>query len=551
MSVFDSSVEADRRMPTDRNTAIPDMKAWTSAYLRQAALADWTCALAAGALAARVRFGGPAYLPLPYLSLTCGLPVAWWMSVLLIGGYDTRFIGLGSDEFRRILGAAVNLTAGVAVVSYAAKLDLARGYLAIALPSATVMDLTARYLLRKRLHRRRVRGWCVRRVVAVGHAAEVARLVTVLRRDTYHGLAVVAACLVDAREGGQPDGAAGVPAVRVPAACAPVACASVACASVACASVACASVAAAPVAGVPVAAAPVAAAPVAGVPVAGVPVAGGLCDVAAAVRRFGADTVAVLACPEMDGGRLRELAWELEKTGTDLFVAPTLLDVAGPRTTIRPVAGLPLLHVDHPELAGTRQAVKSVFDKTCAAVALLVLAPLFAVIAISIRLADHGPVLFRQTRIGKNGQGFTVYKFRTMVPDAEQRKSELATFNEATGVLFKIRRDPRITRTGACLRRWSLDELPQLINVLIGDMSLVGPRPALPAEVAGYSGHMRRRLVVKPGMTGLWQVSGRSDVSWEEAERLDVHYVENWSLALDLQVLWKTGSAVIRGSGAY
>ncbi|HEX9358561.1 MAG TPA: sugar transferase [Streptosporangiaceae bacterium] len=478
-------------MPTDRNTAIPDMKAWTSAYLRQAALADWTCALAAGALAATVRFGGPAYLPLPYLSLTCGLPVAWWMSVLLIGGYDTRFIGLGSDEFRRILGAAVNLTAGVAVVSYAAKLDLARGYMAVALPSATVMDLTARYLLRKRLHRRRVRGWCVRRVVAVGHAAEVARLVTVLRRDTYHGLAVVAACLVDAREGGRPDGAAGVR------------------------------------------------------------VAGGLCDVAAAVHRFGADTVAVLACPEMDGGRLRELAWELEKTGTDLFVAPTLLDVAGPRTTIRPVAGLPLLHVDHPELAGTRQAVKSMFDKTCAAVALLMLAPLFAVIAISIRLADHGPVLFRQTRIGKNGQGFTVYKFRTMVPDAEQRKSDLAAFNEATGALFKIRRDPRVTRLGACLRRWSLDELPQLINVLIGDMSLVGPRPALPAEVAGYSGHMRRRLVVKPGMTGLWQVSGRSDVSWEEAERLDVHYVENWSLALDLQVLWKTGSAVIRGSGAY
>ncbi len=491
MSVSDSAVETDSCVPTDRNAALPGTKAWASAYLRRAALADWTCALAAGAVAARVRFGGQAYLPITYLSLTCGLPVAWWMSVLLAGGYDTRFIGLGSDEFRRILSAAVNLTAGLAVVSYAAKLDLARGYMAIALPSATVMDLTARYLLRKRLHRRRVRGWCVRRVVAVGHAAAVGRLVTVLRRDTYHGLAVVAACLVDAPEGAEPHGAAGVP------------------------------------------------------------VAGGLCDVAAAVSRFGADTVAVLACPEMDGGRLRELAWELEKTGTDLFVAPTLLDVAGPRTTIRPVAGLPLLHLDHPELAGTKQAVKSVFDKTCAALALLVLAPLFAVIAISIRLADHGPVLFRQTRIGKNGHGFTVYKFRTMVPDAEQRKSQLAPHNEAAGVLFKIRRDPRVTRPGAWLRRWSLDELPQLINVLIGDMSLVGPRPALPDEVACYSGYMRRRLVVKPGMTGLWQVSGRSDVSWEEAERLDLYYVENWSLALDLQVLWKTGSAVIRGSGAY
>jgi exopolysaccharide biosynthesis polyprenyl glycosylphosphotransferase len=491
MSVTDSAVETDSRMPTVRNAVIPDTRAWTSAYLRRAALADWTCALTAGAVAARVRFGGQAYLPVSYLSLTCGLPVAWLMSVLLAGGYDARFIGLGSDEFRRILSAAVNLTACLAVVSYAAKLDLARGYMAIALPSATVMDLAARYLLRKRLHRRRVRGRCVRRVVAVGHAAAVARLVTVLRRDTYHGLAVAAACLVDAAERAGPDGAAGVPVV------------------------------------------------------------GGLCSVAAAVRWFGADTVAVLACPEMDGGRLRELAWELEKTGTDLYVAPALLDVAGPRTTIRPVAGLPLLHVDHPELAGVKQAVKGVFDKTCAAVALLVLAPLFAVIAISIRLADHGPVFFRQTRIGRNGRGFTLYKFRTMVPDAEQRKSQLAAHNEADGVLFKMRRDPRVTRPGAWLRRWSLDELPQLINVLIGDMSLVGPRPALPEEVACYGGHMRRRLVVKPGLTGLWQVSGRSDLSREEAERLDLHYVENWSLALDLQVLWKTGSAVVRGSGAY
>jgi exopolysaccharide biosynthesis polyprenyl glycosylphosphotransferase len=493
MRVTDSAVETDGRMPADRKAAVRGARSWTSAYLRRAALADGTCALAAGAVAARVRFGGPAYLPLTYVSLTCGLPFVWWMSVLLAGGYDTRFIGLGSDEYRRILSAAVNLAAGLAVFSYAAKLDLARGYIAIALPSATAMDLTARYLLRKRLHRRRVRGWCVRRVVAVGHAAAVSRLVTVLRRDTNHGLAVVAACLVDAPEGAGPDGAPDVP----------------------------------------------------------VPVAGGLCGVAAAVGRFGADTVAVLACPEIDGSRLRELAWELEKTDTDLFVAPALLDVAGPRTTLRPVAGLPLLHVDHPELAGAKQAVKSVFDKTCAALALLLSAPLFAVIAISIRLADHGPVFFRQTRIGKDGQGFTLYKFRTMVPGAEQRKSQLAAHNEADGVLFKIRRDPRVTRPGAWLRRWSLDELPQLINVLIGDMSLVGPRPALPEEVACYGGHMRRRLVVKPGMTGLWQVSGRSSLPWEEAERLDLRYVENWSLGLDLQILWKTGSAVIRGSGAY
>src|SRR6202050_661130 len=198
MSVTESAVETGSRTPTDRNAAIPGTRTWTSAYRRQAPLPDCTCALAAGAVAARVRLGAPAYLPTTYLSLTFGLPVVWWLSVLLAGGYDTRFIGLGSDEFRRILSAAVNLTAGVAVIFYVAKLDLARGYVALALhrgsaptplPCLAVMDLTVRYLLRKRLHRQRVRGWCVRRVVAVGHAAAVARLVTVLRRDLYHGLA--------------------------------------------------------------------------------------------------------------------------------------------------------------------------------------------------------------------------------------------------------------------------------------------------------------------------------------------------------------------------
>ena len=446
-----SAVGTDSAIGTRENVAVPGTKAWTSGYLRRAALADWTCALAAAVVAARVRFGDGAYLPITYLSFTCALPVAWFMSVLLAGGYDTRFIGLGSDEYRRVLSAAVSLTAGVAVVSYAAKLDLARGYVAIALPSATVMDLTARYLLRKRLHKQRVQGGCVRRVVAVGHAAAVARLVTVLRRDTYHGLAVVAACLVGApEEGAGPDGAATAPMASAPLTWVPAA-------------------------RVPTDGPPAVAVPVAGLPAVGVPVAGGLGGVAAAVSRFGADTVAVLACPEMDGGRLRELAWELEKTSTDLFVAPALLDVAGPRTTIRPVAGLPLLHVDHPELAGAKQAVKSVFDKACAASALLALAPLFAVIAISVKLTDHGPVFFRQIRIGKDGQCFTLYKFRTMVPDAEQRKPQLAEHNEADGLLFKIRRDPRVTRPGAWLRRWSLDELPQLINVLVGDMSLVGP----------------------------------------------------------------------------
>ena len=488
MSVTGNAVEADRRRPSPLGAAAVGPGAWMTAYLRQAALADFACALTAGVAAAQIRFSGAHHLPAGYLGFTCALPALWWASVLLAGGYDSRFIGLGSDEFRRVLNAAVSLIAGVAIFSYFAKLNLARGYMTVALPSTAGLDLTARYWLRKRLHSRRSRGSCTRRVIAVGHARAVADLVTTLHREKYHGLTVVATCLAG---GMAPD------------------------------------------------------------EVAGVPVAGRLDSISATVRNFGADTVAVLACPEMDGRHLRELAWDLEKTGTDLCVAPALLDVAGPRTTIRPVAGLPLLHVDHPQLDGGKQVVKGLFDKVIAGSALLLLAPLFGAIALAIRSADRGPVFFRQTRVGKEGRAFAVYKFRTMVVDAEQRKELLFSHNEGAGVLFKIRRDPRVTRPGMWLRRWSLDELPQLLNVLIGDMSLVGPRPALPEEAARYGEHMRRRLAVKPGITGLWQVNGRSDLPWEEAERLDLRYVENWSLALDLQILWKTGSAVIRGSGAY
>jgi len=284
---------------------------------------------------------------------------------------------------------------------------------------------------------------------------------------------------------------------------------------------------------------------------AGVPVYGGLDDITAAVKAFGADTVAVTACPEMNGIRLRGLAWELEKTGTDLCVSPALLDVAGPRTTIRPTAGLTLLHVDHPQLTGIRLVIKDLFDRCAAAAALVMLAPVMALLAVTIRLHDGGPALFSQVRIGRDGREFRIYKFRTMVVDAEKQQAELLTINDSDGVLFKLRKDPRVTAVGAYLRRWSMDELPQLFNVFLGDMSLVGPRPAVPDEVAKYADHVRRRLVVKPGLTGLWQVNGRSDLSWDESVRLDLRYAENWSFALDLQILWKTISALVKGAGAY
>nr|WP_235206438.1 sugar transferase [Actinomadura madurae] len=283
----------------------------------------------------------------------------------------------------------------------------------------------------------------------------------------------------------------------------------------------------------------------------GLPVLGDFGQAAVVADRIGADSVAVLACPEMDGVALRRLAWQIERNDVELVVAPALMDVTGPRISIRPVSGLPLLHVEHPELDGGRKVLKGLFDRVAALAGIVLLSPLMALIAVLIKLSGNGPVLFRQTRVGRGGREFTVLKFRTMVQDAEARRLELLAANENDGVLFKIREDPRVTAVGRRLRRYSLDELPQLFNVLRGEMSLVGPRPPLPEEVAQYGGDVYRRLVVKPGLTGLWQVSGRSDLSWEESVRLDLRYVDNWTLALDLQIMWKTWSAVVRGSGAY
>jgi exopolysaccharide biosynthesis polyprenyl glycosylphosphotransferase len=283
----------------------------------------------------------------------------------------------------------------------------------------------------------------------------------------------------------------------------------------------------------------------------GVSVVGGFDSVARAVRLNSADTVAVLASPDLGPEQLRRLAWELEPTGADLMVAPSLVEVAGPRLSIRPVSGLPLLQVEQPQFTGARRFVKATFDRTLATLALLVLSPLLLTVGAAVRLSSSGPALFRQERVGRNGRTFTMVKFRTMVVDAEAKRDELLAQSDRDGLMFKMRLDPRITRVGGLLRRYSLDELPQLINVVRGDMSLVGPRPPLPAEVAEYPQDVRRRLLVPPGLTGLWQVSGRADLSWEESVRLDLRYVDNWSLATDLLILWKTARAVLSGSGAY
>ena len=251
----------------------------------------------------------------------------------------------------------------------------------------------------------------------------------------------------------------------------------------------------------------------------------------------GADTVLIAGGSFASSTDLRRVGWQLERSDIDLVVIPSLADIAGPRIHLRPVAGLPLMHVEPPQADAAGRWSKRLFDVIGAASALLMLSPLMLLVAVLVKLEDGGPVLFRQIRIGRDGEAFQCFKFRSMCIDAEERRADLHEHNEADGVLFKMQNDPRVTGIGRFLRRYSFDELPQLFNVLRGTMSLVGPRPPLPEEVDEYGDDVRRRLLVRPGMTGLWQVSGRSQLNWRETVRLDLFYVDNWSMVSDLIIL--------------
>jgi exopolysaccharide biosynthesis polyprenyl glycosylphosphotransferase len=461
-------------------------------YRTTAVLIDLVAA-SVGAVVAQVgRFGvAPSDRALAYWWGSLALPILWVLAVLLSRAYENRFLASSAEEYRRVINAAVGLIAGIAVVSYLMKTEFARGYVVLALPVCLVISLFGRYSARRRLRRARKQGKYLQDVLVVGHEWAVLDLVAELRRNPDSGLNVVGACVPGGR------GSRQMADMEVP-------------------------------------------------------VIGDLNQVVESVKRVGADVLAVTTCVEFGGPELRRVCWALENSDVEIVVAPALIEVAGPRLHIRPVSKLPLLHVEKPELTGARRVVKNVFDRSSAAAALLLFAPLMVGVALMIRLTSRGPALFRQTRVGSQGKPFTIYKFRSMYSDAEARLNDLQAQNERReGLLFKIKNDPRITPIGRILRRYSIDELPQLINVLKGDMSLVGPRPPLPVEVAQYSDDVRRRLLVRPGVTGLWQVSGRSDLEWVESVRLDLRYVENWSLIYDFEILWKTFYAVLRGAGAY
>ncbi|GAA3752729.1 sugar transferase [Plantactinospora mayteni] len=417
------------------------------------------------------------------------LPLGWLIVLWANGAYDRRYLGLGTDEFKRVTRAGVAVAASVSFLAFATKTDLSRWTVGTALLGTLLLVLFARSAARLILHTvRRRAGQAAQRIVLVGTLPEALEVHTAISRSPAAGLIPVAIHLTD--------GYAAARGIETP-----------------------------------------------------IPVYAGR-DILSLVREVGGDTIAVCGSASTEPGELRRLAWQLEGSGVDLIVAPQLTDIAGPRVHIRPIEGLPLLHVEEPTLSGPALLAKNLLDRFAAGLGLLLLVPLFVAIAIAIRISDPGPVFFRQPRVGHEGRTFRVWKFRTMYVDAEQRLASLVDQNETDGMLFKIKQDPRVFAAGRFLRASSLDELPQLINVLWGEMSLVGPRP-LPADDGDFLGDVRRRLLVRPGITGLWQVSGRSDLSWDEAVRLDLYYVDNWSLAYDLAILWRTVGVVLARKGAY
>jgi exopolysaccharide biosynthesis polyprenyl glycosylphosphotransferase len=404
---------------------------------------------------------------------------------------DIRVIGIGASEYKRVTNASVIAFAVLGILLFAVQAEVSRVFFFTALGVGTLGLVSTRWAWRHWLLQQPARDRFLSRAIVVGGVDEAEYVVRQINDKSRASYNVVAATVSDSTESHISVGDRRVPIVGEPA------------------------------------------------------------GVATLARNLQADAVIVAGAASRNPSYIRSLSWDLEGTGTELVLAAQLTDVAGPRIHFRPVDGLPLMHVEIPQFDGLKHVVKRSFDIVASGIGLFLLAPLFGIIALAVYADSPGGVLFRQERVGKGERSFTMLKFRTMVPTAEQDLAALLAANEGSGLLFKMKNDPRVTRIGRVLRKYSLDELPQLWNVFVGDMSLVGPRPPLPREVSDYESHVRRRLYIKPGLTGMWQVGGRSDLSWEESVRLDLYYVENWSLVGDLMILWRTVKVVTQPSGAY
>ncbi|MFZ2526105.1 MAG: sugar transferase [Rhodococcus sp. (in: high G+C Gram-positive bacteria)] len=473
---------------------------WQRAYVSRLRWTDAVVVVLAVALAQQIRFGGVAEsvsgagVHSSYTVVSVGLVAAWLVMLAGFRTRSTRVIGSGTDEYQRIISSTLWLFGGIAIVSLLLRMDLARGYLAIALPIGLLALLLSRWLWRIAYARRRNRGEARTSVLLVGDEATVRVVGHTFAERAEHGHHIVGAYV--------PGGVAAPGAVL-------------------------------------------------DVDGRAVPLFGDDTDVLTAVRASGADTVAVTAAQALGPDGIRDLMWQLEQHDVDLLVSPGISGVSGPRLNVRPVGTLPFVSVERPTYHGAKRSGKRLFDLTFAVAILLVLAPVLVFLALAIKIDSRGPVFYRSERIGLNGTPFGMIKFRSMVVDADRHLAELTACNEGAGPLFKVRNDPRVTRVGRVIRRYSLDELPQFFNVLAGDMNVVGPRPPLRREVETYDGVVARRLLVRPGVTGLWQVSGRSDLSWDDAVRLDLSYVENWSMVSDLVIVARTVKAVVSADGAY
>ncbi|WP_374026092.1 sugar transferase [Mycobacterium sp. HNNTM2301] len=472
---------------------------WQRQYSSRLRITDSMIVCASVFFAQFVRFGespSTSGYPGQLMTLFSLLFAALWLSsIAVFRTRSPRIIGAGIDEYRRLTSASFWTFGIIAMVTLLAKIELARGYLAVALPVGTVGLLASRAMWRHRIGAMRARGKFQTTVLAIGDRRGVSHLAHELTRNPRDGYVVVGLGIpgygssrgktltVHGRE---------------------------------------------------------------------IPILGDETQALAAIGRCGVDTVAVTGSERFGVQGIRKLMWQLETMDVDLVVAPGLMDVAAARLALRPVAGFSLLHVEKPQYQEAKCFQKRAFDICFSLAALIATSPLLIAAAIAIKLTSKGPVFYGSERIGLDGKPFKMLKFRTMVDGADKQIDHLMAINEgAGGMLFKIRDDPRVTPVGKILRRFSIDELPQFINVLKQEISVVGPRPPLRREVAKYDGEVKRRMLIKPGVTGLWQVSGRSDLSWEESVRLDLSYVDNWSMAGDLVIIAKTLKAVLASEGAY
>lgn len=454
---------------------------------------------AVGAGGSAAWLNGSAYSAEAGLAMSAALgfaiAVGWVLALQIVGSRSAGRIAVGSYEYRAVVGGTAAFAGALSLIAVVGGDMGLRGFIVASLPIGLAGLLIGRWSWRTWLQSQRKRGRALSDVIIYGQAKDSSYVVRQISRKSGAAYRVVGVVL-DGEEDEEAESR--IRNARPD-----------------------------------------------------VPIIHGGAALEEDVDRLGADAVVVAGSLPGGNRAVQELGWRLEDVQTEVILVPSLTNVASPRFRLRPVEGLPLMHVELPTFSGYRHVVKRGMDIVCSLAALIVLAPLFFIIALLITRESPGGVIFHQERTGRLGRPFTMFKFRSMVATAEEDLAALKEMNEGAGPLFKLRNDPRVTRVGAWLRKYSLDELPQFYNVLKGDMSLVGPRPPLPSEVATYEGHTHRRLYIKPGLTGLWQISGRSDLDWEESVRLDLYYVDNWSVAGDLAIMWRTFTVMIRPTGAY